>query len=152
MILDAIKKAGKYYDLSHGIRAGLEFLSKTDFSEVENGRIEIVEGVYANVQTYDSKPLAQGKFEAHRDYIDIQYVIEGEELVAVANLTDCEELIPYDCEKDIEFLSYLPAKKPEMIELKPDRFLLLYPDDAHMPSITTKEPQPVKKVVVKIRL
>lgn len=150
MIFDTIDNAGKYYRLSHGIRAGLEFLRTTDLVNIAVGRHEIVDGVYASIQEYTSKSLSEGKFEAHKKYIDIQYVIKGKELVGVADYADFEPLIEYDENKDIEFLTMKTTKAPEMVELREGQFLILYPDDAHMPSIAAKEPTFVKKAVVKV--
>ena len=60
------------------------------------------ENVYASVQTYVTKDDA--KYESHRRYIDIQYMIDGEEKIGVTDLSNCVSCVEYDSEKDLELL------------------------------------------------
>ena len=153
MIFDSFENIGKYYNISHRMTLALDFLRKHDFMNEKDGKIEISDGVYANVQTYMTKPYCEGKFEAHRDYIDIQFVIDGEEEVGIAAYEDFESLIPYVKERDIEFLTSKKNHTQEMIILKPNLFVVLYPQDAHMPSLAVKnQSKKVKKVVIKIKI
>lgn len=156
---DNIKNAKLYYaesaNLPKRIGLGLKYLENTDFSKVESGKYEILgHEVYASVQEYISKPIDLGKFEAHRKYIDIQYVVEGEEQIGVADVdSNCfSELAPYDAEKDIVFFADNKSSKHEFISIKAGEFAILTTKDAHMPSIATAEPANVKKVVVKVLL
>lgn len=152
MIKDNIQKAENYYNLSNGIKTGLEYLQNTDFSTVENGKYEISENVYANVQEYISKPQDEGRFEAHEKYIDIQYIVKGEEKIGVCDVSNFIEETPYNVEKDIVFLKEKSSNKSEFFHLKEEEFMILYPQDAHMPSISSKTQSHVKKVVVKVRV
>ena len=105
MIKDNIKNANLYYNFSTFVEAGLKYLENTDFSALETGKYEISgQDVYALVQDYSSKPKSEGKFEAHKKYIDIQYIIKGEELMGAANVADFAEATEYSHEKDIVFL------------------------------------------------
>lgn len=151
MIKDNIKNANIYHNLSEFIKIGLNYLENTDFSKVSNGRYEILEDkVYANVQDYISKPEHEGKFEAHKRYIDIQYIVKGEEKIGVSDILNFEEATVYESEKDIIFLTPKIDSKVEFIELKEKEFMILTPQDAHMPMITIDQPCYVKKVVVKV--
>lgn len=147
---DSIKNAKLHYEVSGRIELGLKYLENTDFSKVENGRYEILgDEVYALVQEYDSKPKEQGKFEAHRRYIDIQYIVDGEEQMGVADVNDFSELAPYDETKDIVFFQNNDDANQEFICLKAGEFIVFDTCDAHMPSIAIENPSHVKKVVVK---
>lgn len=159
MIKDNIKNAKNHYCLSSRVELGLEYLANTDFSAVENGRYPIAnDEVFAIVQDYYSKPLSEGKFEAHKKYIDIQYVVEGEELIGVGKVKDFSEVTKYDSEKDIVFLEQKSCESIDFIDLKSNEFAVLMPEDAHMPSINKsasasldkKISSYVKKVVVKV--
>ena len=125
---------------------GLEFLAKTDFSRLEDGRHVINDYMYVNVETYQTKEDAL--FEAHRDYIDIQYIISGEEKIGVTKYSDCTENTPYDKERDIEFLN----GEGEFYPMKTGDYMILYPTDAHKPSISLNEKATVRKAVVKVRV
>ena len=133
--------------LNKKVVEGLEFLAKTDFSRLE-GRHVINDYMYVNVETYQTKEDAL--FEAHRDYIDIQYIISGEEKIGVARYFDCKENIPYDKERDIEFLDL--TGESEFYPMRTGDYMILYPTDAHKPSISLNEKATVRKAVVKVRV
>lgn len=132
--------------LNKRVVEGLEFLAKTDFSKLEDGRHVINDYMYVNVETYQTKEDAL--FEAHRDYIDIQYIISGEEKIGVTKYSDCKENTPYDKERDIEFLN----GKGEFYPMRTGDYMILYPTDAHKPSISLNEKATVRKAVVKVRV
>lgn len=132
--------------LNAQIVKGLEFLSSADFSKLEDGRHEIDENMYVNLQTYQTKE--DSLFEAHRDYIDIQYIIKGEEKIGVTPYTECSKSIPYDKDKDIEFL----VGSGEYYPLLEGEYMILYPQDAHKPSISLNSQSTVRKAVVKVRI
>ncbi len=132
--------------LNNRIIEGLEFLSKTDFSKLTDGRHVISDYMYVNVETYQTK--SDALYEAHRDYIDIQYIISGEEKIGVTKYSDCTENTPYDKERDIEFLN----GEGEFYPMRTGDYMILYPTDAHKPSISLNEQTTVRKAVVKVKL
>ena len=75
-------------------------------------------------------------------------MIDGEEKVGVVDYSECQNEIPYDSSKDIEFLTC--NKEDNYQLLKKGEFLILYPNDAHKPSIAIDNPKRVKKAVVKV--
>lgn len=154
MIKDSIENAQNYFNLSERITIGLEYLKNTDFSNIDSGRYEISgDDIYALIQDYSSKSESEGKFEAHRKYIDIQYLVQGEEKMGVSDISNFEEITDYNEEKDIVFLrKKINSVEPNFIEIKQKNFIIFTPLDAHMPSIAVNEPKYVKKVVVKVRV
>lgn len=151
MIKDNLQHIDYYNYLSPGIYFGLKYLKNTDFSSMENGKYEIKEGkAYAIVQEYDTKYEEQGLFEAHKKFIDIQFIVKGEEKVGYGKLEEFEETTPYDDEKDIAFFKPKEEGKVTFVSLKEGEYVILTPQDAHMPSIYIEEPTHVKKVVLKI--
>ena len=151
MIKDNLQHIDYYNYLSPGIYFGLKYLKNTDFSTMGNGKYEIKEGkVWAIVQDYNSKPESEGKFEAHRKFIDIQFIIEGEEKIGVGNLDDFDENTEYDEEKDIVFLNPKEGAKTELRKVIAGEYMILMPKDVHMPSIAVDSPSYVKKVVLKV--
>lgn len=149
MIKDKLKNAKIYYSLSEGLKKGFEWLNTNDLHSLKDGRYEIDgDKIYANVQTYE--PKIDAKYEAHRDYIDIQYVVEGSELVGVVDLDNCKTCEAYDVKRDIEFLDN--QGEDDYQKLNQGDFLVLFPTDAHKPSIFDGVSKKVKKVVVKVRV
>ena len=147
MILDLLANSIAYEKLHPGFNSAFYFLRKTDLATISEGRHAIDgERIYAIVQAYDTKPLSEGLLEVHQRYIDIQFLITGEELIGYAPLTDQVVRTPYDTEKDIAFLE--GAAEP--IRVQQGHFAIFFPHDAHMPCRTTGEPAHVRKVVVKV--
>lgn len=148
MVIDQLKNAHYYYNLGEGIAAALRYLQNTDTTKVEPGRY-VLDGdqLYAMVQQYDTKPKAQGFWEAHRKYIDVQYVAQGIEHMGFTHLSQLSPQ-PYDEEKDFLKLE----GEGEFVLMRAGTFVILGPEDAHMPGMAVSAPQPVRKVVVKVRI
>lgn len=151
MIKDNLQHLAYYNYLNSDLKKGLKYIRDTDFDNLENGRYEVFEDkVYAIVQDYNSKPESEGKYEAHRKYIDIQFLVKGEEKIGIGKLGDFEEVTEYDEEKDIVFLAPKENVAPNFIKLNEKEFAIFYPQDVHMPSIAIENPKHIKKVVVKV--
>ena len=149
MIKDKLVNAQKYFRISNNIKKGLEWLKSGELTNIPDGKYYIDGNkIYANVQTYETKEDAD--YEAHRKYIDIQYIIKGKEYIGVVPYNTCKTVEEYNSEKDIEFLS-CDNELPYQF-LKEGEFLILYPEDAHKPSIMIEKKQTVKKVVVKAHI
>lgn len=146
MIADTVRNARLYRGLSPRIALAFDYLRGRDLQGAAVGTFE-VDGtqVYAIVQEYDTLAPAQGVWEAHRQFIDLQCVIAGSEQIGYAHVS---RLTPgcYDPARDV-----LPLTGAgDVLTLLPGDFMLLFPEDAHMPRIAVGAPAPVKKVVVKI--
>ncbi|NOY75621.1 MAG: DUF386 domain-containing protein [Kiritimatiellaeota bacterium] len=148
MIFDSLKNAGIYAGTSVRLRMAFDFLSDTDFSAVQDGKIKLDgENVFAIVQSYESRPLEDSKWEAHREYIDVQFIISGSEKIGVAKLDGLSPETEYDESGDCRLFN----GDGDMLTLCPGDFAVLYPWDAHMPGVAIDAPEKVRKVVVKIR-
>ena len=150
MIADTLKSNYLYESISPRIKASLEYIAKTDFSKMESGKYELDgSNIYALVQTYDSIPKEQGKWECHQKYIDIQYIVEGVEQIGVNSLEQMKISAEYNPEKDVAFLS----GDGDYITFSEGSYGIFFPEDAHQPKIAPKNVSgKVKKVVVKIKI
>ncbi len=150
MIKDSFRYIEKYRGLSENINLAIEYLIKTDFCNVEPGRYEVFEDkVFAMVSQYTTRLKNTGKLEAHKKYLDIQYIVCGNELIGYSNIDGLKILHEYDMEKDICFLE---GTAKDFLLLEEGDFAVFWPEDAHMPCISPQKPSSVKKVVVKVRL
>jgi len=127
------------------------FLKDSDLTKLEVKRYNVDgDNLYASVSEAMTKNEEDTKFEAHRKYIDIQYVIKGAEQMSITPLSDKkEEMVPYDPAKDVEFMT---VNKTMSFEATPDRFFIFFPSDIHRPSVKIGENKIVRKVVVKVRI
>lgn len=148
MIYDTLKHLEQYQGLFPRLYRGLELLRTTDFSSLADGPYE-VEGkdLFFSLQSYESKP-ANLTPEAHRDYIDIQFLVEGAEKVGVAPLEDMLEEVDGRPESDIWFY----RGPVDELTLSGDRFAVFFPGDAHAPGIALGQPAPCRKCIVKVHL
>lgn len=146
MIADAVHNSRLYRGLSPRIALAFDYLLGTDLPGADVGTCEI-DGtqVYAIIQEYDTLPRTQGVWEAHRRCIDLQCVLAGTERIGYAPIGRLAQGA-YDQARDVLPLSGEGA----FLTLGPGDFMLLFPDDAHMPRIADGVPSPVRKVVIKI--
>ena len=150
MILDVLNNRGRYGGMHPGIGRALEYLGKTDFTALENGRYPIDgDEVYALVFSYDTEAEKKRRFEAHRSYIDVQCILSGREIIYWAPTEELSPLDDYSAEKDIVFLA---GEARARLQLTEGSFGVFYPEDAHKPNCAWDEPQRARKVVVKVRV
>ena len=148
MIIDKLINAEFYYGINEKIKTSLHYLKNTDLLNLENGRYEIDgDNIFMIIQDYQSKPENEGKWEAHRKYTDIQYIIKGSERLGYLNINEFTPDTSYNDEKDIIF----GIGNGTFVTAKAGDFVIFTPQDAHMPGICVKEPEYVKKAVVKVK-
>ena len=124
------------------------FLKNSDLQTMAVGRYAIDgDNVYAMITENPTKDLDSTKWESHRNYIDLQSVINGEEKIGVADITKLTVTMPYDAAKDVANYS----GEGKFYTALPKTFFLFFPGDAHRPNITTNGNKPDKKIVIKIR-
>lgn len=147
MIYDTLEHLEAYRGAHPGVTRALELLRDTDFSQWKDGRHDIDgDKLFILVQSYDSK-VTNDTPEAHKKYIDIQYVFSGQELMGVAPLEDMTEEVEARPDGDIWFyhgpVSYVP--------LSGRRFVALWPGDAHAPCVAADGKSiPCRKCVAKV--
>ena len=146
MSIDKLENIECYTGISKPLATGLRLLKTTDFSAVPDGKYYLEEdGVFYMVQSYETREKNDTP-EAHRKYIDIQYIVSGKEAIGYGNLGDMTEEVSANPEGDIWFyhgpLSY--------VTLESGCFGIFFPQDAHAPAVAVGGCAPAKKVVVKV--
>ena len=146
MIYDKLENLESYRGLAPRVLAGLEALRDTDFAALADGDYPLDgDKLYMKVMTLSTKAV-NDRPEAHKRYIDIQYVLEGEERIGVAALDDMDCEVEANPAGDIWFYRGTTSELP----LSGSRFVVLFPQDAHAPCIAVGEPKTIRKVVVKV--
>lgn len=144
MIVDSIRHIRDYEALLPGIDAGMDFVEGHEGLEV--GRYAF-EGGYLMVQEGVTTALEEGTYEAHRNYIDVQILLEGGEEVAWAERDDLDVVVAYDETKDAERLDG-PREHSMLIE--EGMFWAALPHDAHRPCAHRAYPHRYRKIVMKL--
>jgi biofilm protein TabA len=151
MILDVLENGGIYAGLPRQLVAAIEFLRTADLSALPLGKT-VIEGerLFALTQEYTPRPAALLKFEAHRRYWDVQYVVSGTERMGwntVARMTVSE---PHDAERDVAFF----RGEGDFFRVPAGTFAIFGPSDVHMPGVAIEEAGTagslVRKVVLKV--
>jgi biofilm protein TabA len=150
MIHDSIRSAAQYESLDPGIALGLAYLRNFD-ADTPDGRYTLDgDDLFALVQSYETGPATEKRFEAHRVYLDIQYVARGPERILHAADEGLEEEAPYSEADDVVF--YREPRVSSSLLVGPGQFVIFYPGEAHKPGCMAGGRDSVKKVVVKVRL
>lgn len=128
-------------------KKAFEFISRKDLATIAEGTYDLDgKGLFATVSYYMTKDSA--RFEAHRKYIDIQYVVEGHERIDIAAPgAERHESSAYDTTEDIEFFD---IDDSHSLMADSSRFFVFFPDEGHRPCMKTGDNVRVKKIVVKI--
>lgn len=137
------------YDLSAPkFQTALTFLHRPGLAELPEGWIELDNGVRASVQHYTTMAAETLDFETHEKFFDVQYLIEGVELIGVVGREGLVEKTPYDTANDITF--YEEPVLSGAVLLRAGDYVILAPEDAHKPRCLAGEAMPVKKIVLKV--
>ena len=135
MIYDRIKNLSAYQRLP-GIAIVKDFIENHDLLSLPAGKIPLGCGIYVNVNLYTPKDT--GRYEAHRRFMDLQYVVSGEEDMYCVPLdcaiADAQDGV-YQEEKDIQFFAGAKEDTAVQLPFHAGDFALFYPQDVHMPGI-----------------
>jgi len=151
MIVDALANAARYRTLHPRLAAAFDYLAAFDPSTAD-GKYPIDDDrVYAQVQSYATKPAAEKKWESHRRYLDVQYLISGRERMTVAPLGALTGATEYNDAKDV--INYAgPSGEASSVYVEDGQFAIFFPEDGHQPGVQAAESGDVRKVVVKVLL
>jgi YhcH/YjgK/YiaL family protein len=149
MIVDTLQNAGLYKNASTGLAKAFEYLLTTDFEPLAPGKYEVDgDNVFAIISEFETKDKTACEIEAHRKYIDIQYLVKGVEMFGYAPLAGQVPIVEYDEAND--FAVY--REEVSYIKLEAGMFIIFLPSDLHQPEVRQYEPVTVKKVVMKVKL
>jgi YhcH/YjgK/YiaL family protein len=148
MIVDNIKNANRYFGISERLTESLKHIIANGFANRDLGKYEISGNTIFGIKSeYDTSINYDPKLEAHKKYIDLHYIIEGEEIINYELLKNQNVIKEYDIDGDYMFYQ---STKSTLINLKKGDFAIFYPNDLHLPGITVNENTKAKKVVIKI--
>jgi YhcH/YjgK/YiaL family protein len=132
------------------INRGLAYIQAADFSGMKAGRYDI-EGdlMFALLQEPTTQAWEKLRPESHQTYTDIQFLLEGEEIIRVAPWTEDAVISQEDfAARDIAFYSQIAEETA--VRLSPGGFTVFYPGDIHRPCCSAAEDRKIRKVVIKI--
>ncbi|MDR3430532.1 MAG: YhcH/YjgK/YiaL family protein [Rouxiella aceris] len=134
------------------INKGIEFITQTDFSTLSPGKYDIIpEKMFCLYQEMTTLPAEEMRAESHFKFIDIQFLLQGEETIGVARGAADHQVVEDRAEKhDIVF--YQQTQNESLIHLVPGMFAVFFPQDLHRPCCHTHGESFIRKAVIKIHL
>lgn len=152
MIFDKIENISDYFEELPLLKKVEDFVVDFKNGKLADGTYEIDgKRVFAMVQSYRTRQQThEMMFEAHKKYIDLQYIVNGIEKIRWARL-DSVDLVEekYSTGSDIAFYE---GDAMFDFTLTKGTFLLLYPEDAHLPGLSAQKDVNVRKIVFKIQV
>lgn len=151
MVIDRLEHAEQYFTLGAGIKTALEFFLayRDDGRELPAKTILDGDRIFVNGVNYTSEAKPQGQLEAHRKYIDVMYVVEGEERFFYKPFAECSSVtMPYDAEKECA-LAQIDADAAQH-RFSAGHFLIFFPQDGHLAAQLWDKPCKVRKFIAKV--
>jgi YhcH/YjgK/YiaL family protein len=148
MILDTLDNAENYFALNPRFKAAFQYLKNPALNKDTAERIDLEDDqLYALTTHKSGKKRHEAKLEAHRKYIDIQFVLGGIDSMGWRPARTCTKVeSPYSEEKDIAFF----ADEPMMwFPVHPGTYAIFFPEDAHAPMVSDGE---IHKIIVKVAI
>ena len=152
MIHTTIRDIARYYPLIPGGEKVFSEMKKLCESDFCAGRHDVDgDNIFINAAEYTTKPASASVLEAHRKYIDVMLLLEGEETIGVCDAGSAVETVKEYYEK-IEAALYKLPEKYTGVYMKKGDVCVLFPEDCHAPGMEAGEPCKVKKLIGKIRI
>ena len=143
MIVDRIEEQERYYPLHPDMELAFAFLAEAP--DLEPGRYELEDGLFATVSEGDTRQMDTVVMEAHKNYIDLQYCISGGERMSWAHIQELNSSTA-----DPVHVNSLYSGNSSSGSIRPVMFFVMFPSDGHKAACHHEFQKHYRKVVVKI--
>lgn len=150
MIFDKVENMGLYFNKLPQFAKVEQAYKSFCKSPIAEGRIDIDgDNLWCNVASYEINPENPLKYEAHREYADVQLMFDGAEAFGWANINDCNITEDFKEGSDIAFMD---CENGQFFNLRKGYFAVFFPEDAHAPCRKSDESKTAHKLVFKVKL
>lgn len=151
MIFSSIHSKDYSKTYPQSIQTALDYLKSHDFTQMELGEYEIQgRDIYAQVMEATTGPITERKPEVHENYIDVQFLVTGQELLGFTPDMGNYTVLERHDERDLIF--YEDVENEFFIHATPGCYSIFFPNDVHRPGVMVEEPMTIRKVVVKVHM
>ncbi|MGO5051512.1 YhcH/YjgK/YiaL family protein [Lachnospiraceae bacterium LCP25S3_G4] len=147
MIFGNVKDWNVYEFLPENLRLCFQYIKEHDLINFDKGTYQIDgDKLYVNIVDYKTTTRDQRFWEAHRKYLDVHVMLEGEEKIDLNFIDNMEQ------QAFVKRDDFLPLEGVcnSHVVLKENDFLICYPTDGHMTAIQVDEPKRIKKAIFKV--
>lgn len=150
MILGNITQAKTYAYLPSAIQRGLAFLATTDMSKLTVGRHDIDgDKIFVNVMEFETQKASEKYAEIHQEYIDIQFLISGQERIDFS-LANSSNLVQKEYDEKEDYYLIKSMQDESTLIMQPNMFAIFLTGQPHKPGCFVLAPKQIKKAVVKV--
>ena len=144
MIICPWKDISRYEAIIPGLKEAVELVNSLE--NFEPATYPLACGGRVLVQQNTTKSAEGGLLEAHKNFLDIQYILEGGETMGWAPLDTLTLAKPYNDQKDVWHF----AGNCDFVDIRPGYCYVVYPEDAHMPGVHLTTEKAFRKIVIKL--
>ena len=145
MIICPWNEISRYASVIPGLEEAIKIIDAHDPKEY--GTFPLPNGRFM-VGMHTSRSAEGAQAEAHRRFLDIQYVITGQDVVGWNSINHMTPAGEFNMEGDIGFFE----GDVEMIRIPAGYCYVVFPEDAHLPDCHIDQPMNFLKYVIKIEL
>lgn len=148
MIVSTLSQSKRIEGLHPLFKEAFDYIKNNDLLNAPLGRIELKgDDLFINNVEVDALEKNKQVLEIHRKYIDIHVLLSGQEIMGWLPTEESkEEKQAFDVEADCALYTDAPST---FITMRPQDFVIVYPEDAHAPIIGTGK---IRKLIVKVKL
>lgn len=146
MIVCPFKEIGRYAAIIPGLEEAIAAVK--ELTDLTPRTIPLSGSNKILVQSGTTKAAASCDSEAHRQFLDIQYVLEGEEVMGWAPVETLTPTGEFNETKD----KGMYAGSVDFIRITAGNCYVVYPEDAHMPGVHLDTPTEYRKLVIKLKV
>jgi len=148
MILDKIENLHLYKSVNRSINTIIEFISTNNILEMKPGRYELDDkGNYFLINEYTTSNNYGDILEAHKKYLDLQFIVRGQEVINYESKNS--QLVDKEYDEVADYLFYKKMATTQL-HFNTGQFTIFFPDDLHMPAQILNNSSEVKKIVFKV--
>ena len=148
--IEWVLKSNDKMQLSKNVDLAIKQVKKFDLESLSVGRYELTDGSYFMVEEYITKKEYPCRLQSHKKYIEVQWILQGQEMIKIYDIDKLIPQISYDLDKDIAF--WKSVDNMTQILLSSGSYVVLYPNYAYTSSIMVKEQSAVRKIVIKVKI
>ncbi len=150
MIYGNLSDEKTYAFLPDAVRKCLQFARTHELSKLDTGRHTIDgDDIYVNIAEYTTDERSKKGWEAHKQYIDIHVLSQGEEYIDVSFV---QHMTAGTYEEQTDYVPISGTEIQSSCHMRPGDFLICYAEDAHRPGVQVQGPALVKKGIFKVRI
>lgn len=149
MIVDTLENASRYYMLHPSLEQAFDFLETLTAEDFPEGKTELIgDHLFGNGMIRDTKSYDESIWESHNKYLDIHFLVEGDEKIFYADEADMTETQAYNEEKDITVFDGDGGE----VFFPINGFVIFFPGEIHKALVHGARPNKVKKMVIKLSI